>query len=572
MKFLDLEDPGTPDVYSADICIVGSGPAGTTIARELLRSGLRVILVESGGLTENAETHALYDGDTVGHTVYMMHGRHRVFGGSGTQWGGRCALLDPIDFEQRDWIGFSGWPFGYEDLLPYYERAKSVSNFENHWIDDDSAAKLLKAAPKPFAGGKLQRMVWRVASPDLRPSLRTYLTLGYRKHFDYGKAYRSELEQSPTTQVLLNANMVGMATSADGRRVEEIAVSTLDGRRARVRAGRFVLATSGIENARQLLIAPPPLRERANRHDLVGRLLSQHPRGDFGEIVVTHEQARRIQSAFHRFLVPPRVPVQYEVGFALTEAAQREHKLVNASAALVYYAHDNTPWKAGKRLMLAIKRLRTYRGMLPDALKLVVGTPAIAGNVARRYLLGRKLHHTMPSIHVEIDLEQVPNPESRILLSFRRDRFGNPLARADWRIAPIERRTARFFADALDEELRLMDLGYFKGKPWLYNDEPLSTDDLFGNYHFIGTTRMDADATRGVVDPDCRVHGVENLYCAGASVFPTGGHANPTLTIVALAIRLADHLKSDKRDVKEKRNAGDTFAQDMSANEEQFAR
>lgn len=557
MTFFDLEDSAAPEAYSADICIIGSGPAGTTIARELLGSGLRVIVVESGGLTENAETHALYDGDTVGHTLNMMEGRHRVFGGAGTRWGGRCALLDPIDFEQRDWIPLSGWPFRYEDLLSFYERAKSVSNFENHWIDDDIAAERLKAAPKPFTGGKLQRMIWRVASPDLRPGLRTYLTLGYRTHFDYGKAYRRQLEESPTTQVLLNATMIGMSTSADGRRVEDITVSTLDGRRAKVRAGRFVLATSGIENARQLLMAPPPLRERANRHDLVGRFLGQHPRGDFGEIVVTPEQARRIQGAFHRFLVPPRVPVQYEVGFALTEAAQREHKLVNASAALVYYAHDNTPWKAGKRLVLAARRLKAYRGMLADAVKLVAGIPAIAGNVARRYLLGRKLHHTMPSIHVELDLEQAPNPESRILLSFRRDRFGNPLARADWRIAPIERRTARFFADALDEELRLMDLGTFKGKPWLYNDEPLSTDDLCGNYHFIGATRMDADATRGVVDVDCRVHGVENLYCAGASVFPTGGHANPTLTIVALAIRLADHLKTGKQDALEVQNAND---------------
>ncbi len=529
--------------FEADLCIVGAGPAGITIARELLGSGLSVCIVESGGLNEDAETHALYDGDTIGHLVRMLDGRHRTFGGSATRWGGRCAMLDPLDFEQRDWVPNSGWPFSYADFLPFYERAKTISNFSGTWIDDDKACRALRAAPYPFTSGKLQRMVWRVASPDLSATLRTRLRLGYRTAFDYGRAYRTMLVASSTTRVVLNANLTAFQMSVDGEKVTSITVSTLDGNESVVRAKAFVLCCGGTENARLLLNAPQSLRDRANSNDNVGRFLNQHPRGSIGHIAATHRQARRMQRSFNNYLRPRRVPVQYEIGFALSEDAQQKYQLVNASAAMIYEADEGSAWKAGRRLAYALKRRKLHSGAWRDIALLVRGAPSIAINVVRRYCLGREPYHPSCNISVDLDLEQAPIRESRIVLSQRRDRFGNRLARADWRISPIERKTAHFFAEALDAEFRQMDLGRLEMKPWLTNDDPLTEHDLAGNYHFIGTTRMANSPKDGVVDANCRIHGIENLYIAGASVFPTGGHANPTLTIVALSIRLADHIK-----------------------------
>ncbi|BCA60751.1 GMC family oxidoreductase [Sphingomonas sp. HMP6] len=546
MKFLDLENPRSSVDYNAEICIVGAGPAGVTIASELVRSGISVILVESGGLTEESETHALYDGDTIGERVRMMEGRHRVYGGAATRWNGRCAPLDPIDFEVRDWIPLSGWPFRYADFSPWYERAKELSNFAGHWIDDDVAVRRLGAAPRPFNGGKLQRMVWRVASSENQPGRKTLLKRWHRKFFDYGAAYRSKLKESATTQVLLHANLVAMRSSEDGSRVTEINVATLQNRRATIRANHFVLATSGIENARQLLLTPPALLARINAHSNVGRYFGQHPRGTIGRIIASPAQARRIQRAFNCFMVPDRVPVQYQVGFALTEAAQRDHGLVNASGSLIYRANSDAPWRAAKRLANSL-RGRPFRDTARDVAGLITGLPDIVRNVARRQLFGRHFWYKNPEIYVELYLEQIPNAESRILLSPRRDRFGNRLASADWRILPIERQTARFFADAVKDEFQRMDLGRFEGASWLDDDFTRDPDDLVGIYHLISTTRMDADPAKGVVDANCRVHGVENLYCAGASVFATGGHANPTLTIVALAARLAAHLEQIAR-------------------------
>jgi choline dehydrogenase-like flavoprotein len=126
-----------------------------------------------------------------------------------------------------------------------------------------------------------------------------------------------------------------------------------------------------------------------------------------------------------------------------------------------------------------------------------------------------------------------------VTLGTRRDRFGLPVARVDWRPAPSDRASIRASQKAVDTALRAAGLGHVE---FMLGDEhpPML---LEGNFHHLGTTRMHTDPARGVVDADCRVHGVRNLYVAGSSVFPTYGCSNPTLTVVALALRLADHLK-----------------------------
>jgi choline dehydrogenase-like flavoprotein len=537
----DLEAMADAREFTGDLCIVGAGPAGITVTKEIVGSGLSVILIESGGFREDPATHDLYAGTSIGHPLQMTKGRHRVFGGSATRWSGRCALLDPMDFEVRPWLSLSGWPVSFGEVLPYYDRAKIVSNLGGVWFPDTVAkARIVPNLPE-LALGKLKTFVWRAASPN--KTLRSQLALGMRNAFDYGKAYRKLLVRDRSTQVILHANMTGFSPSEDGANVKTITVSSLNGVTATIRAKAFVLSCGGIENARLLLNAPQVMLNRINAHDNVGRYLMQHPRGIVGTIEASAETAWHLQNIFNDFTRPARVPVQYQFGVALTDEAQREHRLLNASAVFTYQAGDQSPWKAAGRIVKAAHARNIKKALLGDLGILLAGAPLVVPNAVRRYFFGRQPMHRRPIIRVLIELEQAPNRDSRISLAAERDCFGSFRAEADWRISDDERRTALFFSQFLADELARLKLGNLEPAAWLSGHRALTEQDLSGNYHFIGTTRMSDSPCTGVVDRNCLVYGTENLYCAGASVFSTGGHAKPTLTITALAIRLADHLR-----------------------------
>jgi choline dehydrogenase-like flavoprotein len=159
------------------------------------------------------------------------------------------------------------------------------------------------------------------------------------------------------------------------------------------------------------------------------------------------------------------------------------------------------------------------------------------GAVARARL--RRPDPARSVLAMRVQAEQAPNPDSRVTLGTRRDRFGLPVARVDWRPTASDRASIRASQEAVDAALRAAGLGQVE---FMLGDEHPPTL-LEGNFHHLGATRMHPDPAMGVVDADCRVHGLRNLYVAGSSVFPTYGCSNPTLTVVALALRLADHLK-----------------------------
>jgi choline dehydrogenase-like flavoprotein len=162
----DLEDPACPLQFEVDVCVVGAGPAGITIAQELMTSGLKICLAEGGGWSEEAETQALYDGTSIGHPMVLTERRHRVFSGSATKWGGKSVMLEPSDFEKRSWVKSSGWPITPASLQPYYERAKKVSNFQSPWLDDDKGLATIGVKIPDFDKTEVRPHVWRCASRD----------------------------------------------------------------------------------------------------------------------------------------------------------------------------------------------------------------------------------------------------------------------------------------------------------------------------------------------------------------------------------------------------------------------
>jgi hypothetical protein len=316
-----------PARYEADVCIVGAGPAGITVARELSNCGLKVMLVESGGIKDDRAALALYEGQSIGHPVDLTLGRYRIFGGASVRWGGRSANLDPIDFAQRDWVERSGWPFGPEIMDRYYEKAVYSCNFKAPWIEKEEIFKELKIEMPSFVTGAVEPFVWRFASPDfaeVKPDLGDKLTLGYRAATRFGPTYLPQLTKAANVDILLYANLVSFAPDETGAAVSSAEFSTMDGKKATVHARRFVLATSGIENARILLNLPEPLLSRANAHDQIGRGFAQHPRGVIGIIKASKAQALKLQAIFNNYLRPRSVPVSYEVGLALRPRHSRK--------------------------------------------------------------------------------------------------------------------------------------------------------------------------------------------------------------------------------------------------------
>jgi choline dehydrogenase-like flavoprotein len=540
--FIDAREIADGTTVEADLCIVGAGAAGITIARLLSKTGISVCLLETGGLTFDWDIQDLAKGPQGAIPYYALDVcQLRYFGGNTNGWGGWCRPFDPIDFAARPWVPHSGWPFGREELEPYFEEATDVCSLKTHdWDPASWVARLgtTRARLMDFSPGTFETQVYQFSALNGGPV-----------HF--GLAWRDEIKSGPV-RCLLNAHALGVHADAEARRVTHIEVGTLARNRFRVQARRFVLATGGVENARLLLLSTDAQPQGlGNAHDLVGRYFMEHP------------HVKRAVTA-----LDPRAPIGfYALSFyhqgvaakmALPAEVQEREQVLGYSANLhpLYYGHDTPGWLAFRKLVFSLTPSRNtdpYVRFAPHGLKglnrhevmdIVRHFPAV---VAASFLQQFQPNRFVTKFILESKPEQAPNPESRVLLADERDAFGLPRARLDWRTTALDRRTVRVGETLLGRELRRMGIGRMgPPRPELNGPdeaEPsLWPKDMEGGWHQIGTTRMHNDPRQGVVDRDGRVHGIENLWVAGSSVFPTGSVAPPTLTIVALALRLARHL------------------------------
>lgn len=464
-----------------DLCVIGAGAAGIALARELSGARFRVALLESGGFEPDPDTQALYRGQVYGRHYFTLDAcRTRQFGGSTNCWQGLCRPLEPIDFELRDWVPHSGWPFDAEALRPYYVRAQEVLRLGSfRYAGSDWASPGL--APLPFEGDAIQTRVFQVAPLRL------------------GEIYRDEIANAPNVDSYLFANVVKIETWPARGSVRSVRVACLDGNTFAVRARVFVLATGGIENARMLLAS-----DVGNPHDNVGRYFMEHPHVMAGAFLPSNAE---LPLGFYRG--HPVGPATIAGYLSATDALQRSERLLGFCSFLAQEAPLPEFEQALSRVVLAMDQA--------------------AGRPADR------------AVFFMNEVEQAPNPNSRVRLGEERDALGMRRVRLEWRLSSIDKRSIRRAHVILGRELGRAGLGRLQ--LMLSDDEYQWPAEMAGGRHHMGTTRMHRDPKLGVVDPDCRVHGIENLYVAGSSVFPTAGAANPTLTLVALALRLADHLK-----------------------------
>jgi choline dehydrogenase-like flavoprotein len=518
---LDLQDMNESPAIECDLCLVGSGAAGLAIASEMASVQCKTVIIESGGLNPEPPTQALYDVDISG----LPHpgstqGRFRICGGSTTQWGGQALPLMPIDFERRDWVSDSGWPISFDGLLPYYARASQFLMIDNLNFDSDLFA-LLQTSPPPFDDS----LWYHFSKWSPKPSVR--------------EQFLPILRNSNHSTLLLHANVTGICLGKNLDGVDSVEVRTLGGRKTTVRARTFVLCVGGIETARILLANNRQHRNGiGNGNDLVGRYFQDHPSAMVGWLKTFNPQrAQQLLNVFHKN------GLKYSVRCTATPAWQRKHRTLNASMGTTF-VESNHALQDAKDVYSAVRRGQIDTIVVRKLLRATCHPGAILLPVWQFLAHGRS-YAPGASMRIGITSEQEPNPESRVLLSEKTDSLGTHRSNVRWRLTDLTRYTIRQYSLLLREEFARAGIGRIELDEWVLDDGQTWTDHVTDQFHHMGTARMHDSPRMGVVDSHCRVHGVSNLYIASSAVFPTSGHSNPTLTIIALCMRLADRLKSE---------------------------
>lgn len=502
---LDNRSLENGSLIEGDLCIIGAGAAGISLALEWMQSGRKVILLEGGGFDVELQLQALYRGESLDRPYYPLQSASlHYFGGTTGHWAGFCSPFDPIDFESRDWVPHSGWPFPRAHLDPYYARANQV----------------LELGPYEYDAA-----YWEKQDPDVRRlplDARTF----YPKMWQFspptrmGNVYRDPILKARNVHLHTYARVVEIVPNEAVTAIESLRAKTIDGKEHRVRARHYVLACGAIHNARLLLASNSRARRGVgNDHDLVGRFFMEHFE------VIAAQAAFEAVPQFKLYSFPPAGRTRARAELAMMGDMQREHRILNGTASfqggpLTGQEQSRFAWFSDD----ARKNVQDWQSKRPAA----TYTPS-----------------TQIVYRMFTRQEQAPNPESRIVLSADSDELGMPRANLRWRFTPIDKRSMRVFYEVLGREMGRARLGRVQVMDWLLDgDDEAWPKHLSGGWHHMGTARMHDDPKQGVVDANCKVHGIANLFVAGGAVFPTGGAANPTLTVVAMALRLSDHLKN----------------------------
>lgn len=520
-------DATAPDY---DILIVGTGPAGITLARELEGTGLRIGLLESGGREFDSDTQELYDGTVTGlDYVDLMAIRLRLLGGTSHHWGGNCLPLDPIDFTRAPLSGMTGWPFPREALMDAYARA--------HDYLDLGAFEYGAGVPRGVSENDLL-----LPGNDIVEN--ALLRLSANPPTNFGDKYGPALEASEATQLWLWTNLVGLDISPEGV-VEAVRTRTLTGVERTFRAPLVVLACGAVENARQLLLANARNGTAfGDAGGLIGACYMDHPAGG-AAFLWPHAPLRDKANWSQELVAADGTDVRFV--WRLHDAVLEREGLANAQFYLIPYSSDDAArqrtqdarrginglrgmakWTLGRNPGRNFSLSSSYCAFITNADAMVAEAVLPAGAVDR--------------VLLKYEAEQQPDRASRVTLTQATDAFGLPLPELHWSPTEDDKQSIVRTAEIIGQAVGAADLGRIELEEGIEE----RYWNMVTSWHQLGTTRMAEGPSDGVVDPDCLVHGTRNLYVAGGSVAPTAGRANPTLTIVALAIRLADHLKTER--------------------------
>lgn len=534
------------DIIEADVCIIGAGPAGTTAAQEFLGSDLKVVLLESGGHKEDHRVQKLSEGELSGDLYEPMEDTHlRQVGGTGNHWiikmadqqfGFRYAPLKPIDFKKRDCVPHSGWPISREDLDPYYARAHDVC----------------KVGPYKYEPDDWDRGEFETLPLDENVVRSDFFSFGPTGMFV--TEFPEAIGESDNVDIYTNATVVELLNDEADSSISSALVRTFDGKDIRFKAKEFIISAGGYTSARILLASnrknPAGL---GNEHDVVGRYLMDHslvPSGNF----YLHDRQLINKLGVYDMRLLEGASILGKLAF--TEEALEREGLKNFTATLfpmpkLYQVE--ALWSM-REIAMALKGRRLPENFFKHAWTMFKGLPHIMHVLYEMYLhdaplqpgfgqggwsKSKKNHKKFERLELLAFVEQSPNPDNRVTLLDEKDELGCPKLKAHFEWPEGDLESMLKAQKIMGEQLEATGLGRFEpnikdGKPEI---------GALGLHHIIGTTRMGDDPKTSVVDSNCKVHSLDNLYIASSSVFTTSGYANPTLTILALSIRVADEVK-----------------------------
>jgi choline dehydrogenase-like flavoprotein len=531
--FLDFREHPRDQLIETDVCVIGAGAAGIAIADALAHSSLDVCLLETGGMSQEMvymqlTAPAMRKGD------YLTAGcRPRYFGGATNHWGGQSIPLEERDFERREWVAQSGWPISRADLDDWYAQAN----------------RLVGGGLYEYSKAGMQDANWPY--PELK--LEFFDDIYFRRSQDptgIANPYKESFQSAPNIRVYLHATATMLHANAAASNTRAITIKEPGGNQARLQARYFVISAGALESTRLLLasndVVPAGL---GNQGDQVGRYFMMHPHINIGRVVNPDERLLKY------FKLHEHGGADVVAGIRPSFRSQKEQEILNASVRFTgmpdrqsgYYAMGEATreleisrdaWEYGFEYELR----EDFDDLVWLALKDF--DSVVRGGWERLWDEKYEGEFLRTEADIYVQSEQAPNPASRITLGEDMDSLGVPRMVQDCRILPIDKRTLRVTGELLGQDLALQGFGRVKLGDWLLDDSIEWDRTIWGGCHHMGTTRMSATDADGVVDSDCRLHSVDNTFVASGGVFSTGGYANPTLSIVALALRLSDHIKA----------------------------
>lgn len=502
-------------LIQGDICIIGAGAAGISIALDWIGSPYKVILLEGGGFEYDEKVQELYAGNSTGQRYYpLQSSRLHYFGGTTGHWAGFCSTFDELDFKERNWVPYSGWPIQKRELDPFYAKAQKIVELGPYeynlayWQQIDPSLISL-----PFDQNVVWNKIWQFSPPTR-----------------FGTKYRNAIIKARNIHLYTYANVTEIKAGDNLQSIQGLTVKNHYGKEHHVKANLYVLACCSIQNARLLLASNKQMpKGLGNQNDLVGRFFMEHIEIKSGEIRLEKPVPMKLYS-----LNFGATKVRAEL--AISEQKQTEYKILNGTVSL-------TPMAIAKNLhpMIDMWNNKDPRKSMDNILsgfdRSIKGYDP-AKDDQRVYEMFTRI-------------EQAPNPDSRVTLDREIDSLGMPRASLHWVLTPLEKRSIRKIHELIGQQIGKSGIGRVKMMDYLQNEKDDSWPDFTGGgWHHMGTTRMSNDPRKGVVDQNCRIHNIDNLYVAGASCYATAAAPNPTLTLITLSLRLSDHLKNRMTNLK----------------------
>lgn len=497
-------------VIEGDLCIIGAGAAGISIALEWINTPYKVILLEGGGFEYDDRMQDLYAGKTTGQRYYPLRSaRLHYFGGTTNHWAGFCSTFDEIDFVKRDWVPHSGWPITRAQLDPYYilaQKLLELGPYEYDWKYWQKQDLELKSILKDES--VVWNKIWQFSPPTR-----------------FGEKYREPIIKSKNIHLYTYANVMDIMANENISAISQVTVKNYAGKQHTVKAKHFILACCSIQNARILLTSNKQSpKGLGNDNDNVGRYFMEHLEIKSAELYLTKPDQWKLYGLDYG-------TTKARCELAITKDQQEKHKILNGTSSL-------TPLMVARQMKPMIDIWST-----DDPQKNLQN--ALSGFDDAAKALANEKPENIKSYQLFTRIEQAPNPNSRITLDTEKDSLGMPRATLHWELTPLEKRSIRKIYELVGQQIGRSGAGRVKMMEYLQNEKDDSWPEFTGGgWHHMGTTRMSDDPKNGVVDANCRVHGIVNLHIAGSSCYVTAAAPNPTLTLTALSLRLSDNVKN----------------------------